>query len=431
MKRRPLLHAFTAGTLSLAGCLGSPGSSESPTNTTPDDETATNEAEPMTDAAFAVERVETFEYAVRFNDLGANPSGGITTVSDLESRERNVLQAALADGYETDDPPEWLVKFASGTTFVRKDGTYYRLEDDLPTYTLTAEAVAESDVSGKIASYDAYERAVTHDGVVMSGLMRTAEDGGQTLGYLWSNLEAFVEQYDAVRYHGDVLDFSLSVEDSGAPYSITAERVPMSEAVGEDVWNASSASEDLRRFVRKAGHKEGVYRFSDAPSGLFEKVDANEYVYLDGTFYTTYVEKRESVPVSLSAEFTDATADGGALRLELRNESDAELRISSGAPRPFGVLNYHPKGDESSSATLWTDAYEETNYVKTEGESVTMVLSIGLMTKVAPGETVGRTFEVDGGLAPGRYVIEGNVGVERGGNGGGATLPYRVVFRRA
>ena len=456
MKRRPFLH-LTVGALATGGCLGAAEISDGSHPTEIHDGFGDITEMAVTDGGpLSVERVETFEYVVRLNDLGQDPTGGITAFEELDDRERKVAETAISEGYETRDAPEWLVKFASATPYIEREGTYYRLEHTFPTTTITAKAVLEGggdgkdkdngkdegdgngkddgkgEVEGKVASYEEYVAAVTRDGYVMTGLMRIAREEGIDLTYVWPKLQKFLDTYDAVEYRGETLSFAAKVEDSGPPYEIDATRVSVSEAVQGKVWDASKASDEVRDLVRRAGRTSGAYGFGHAPDGFLQTLDDHQYVYLDGTFYTAYVEKRESVPVSLSASFED-----GNVRLSLRNDADGELRIGSGAPRPFGVLRFHPVGDAADRRLLWTDAYVASNHVKTEGKSVTLVEDVGLTTTLAPGETVSETYSVGASdLSSGEYAVEDSVGVgtdgENGGSDGdgenGGTFQYRVVF---
>src|SRR6056297_3538573 len=421
MNRRRLLQVLGAGaSLSAAGCLGSPDDGASdPANTTTRTSTTGGTTTSAAGRRVAVERVETFDYAIRLNDLGESPVGSAPTLDDLDERQREVVAAAIEGTYSRDDLPDWFVTFLSGTTYVEREGQYYRIDATLPTYTITASETTKSEVDGDIASYDEYENAVTHDGVVTSGLLRMAmEPGGTELTSVWPKLQEFLSTYDAVQYRGDVVAVSMTEDDPGAPYTVTAEQATLADVANGPVWDVSDANPELREVVRAAGRESGVYSLAEPPADLFEKLDASEYVYLDGTFYTTYVENRGSLPVSLSASVGDATLgadDDARLRLALHNERDGPIEVSSGAPRPFGVLTFHPEGDDTTGHLLWSDAYEESNYVQTDGHDVGAINSIGLVTTVAAGETTGRTFEIEqSDLPTGRYVIESSVGVSAG-----------------
>ena len=435
MKRRPFLH-LAAGAVATAGCLGRPSENSAPSDSNDATDRAASTATDGDPASPSVERVETAEYVVRLNDLGDDPSGGITAFADLDDRERRVVERALGESYETDDPPEWLASFLGETGFVERDGTYYRLDHELPTTTVTAEVVDESAVDGSVADYEAYEAAVTHDGRVLSGLLRIAREGGMEFTHVWPSLREFLDSYSAVDYHGDVVSFSVDVEDSGPPYAVTASEVSVAEAVDADVWTVADADEETRELVRRAGEYDGAYGFDDAPEGFFDALDAHQYAYLDGTFYTTYVENREQVSVALAAEFDD-----GGLTLALRNDADRELDVNTGAPPPFGVLSFRPvdsgsddadaesSGRDRNRRTLWTDAYEESDHVHTEGGEVTAINGIGLAVTLAPGETASETYEVPvEDLSSGEYVVDVSVGVAGGDAGESATARYRVVF---
>jgi len=419
MRRRRILHTAAVTLPLLGGCLAQPPG------------TGALGASQASGRVLTIEHVETFSHALRLNDLGDSPAGTITPFTSLSDRQQRVVRAAIEDAQRSSDPPRWLIEFATSTPHVQKDGAYYRLENTFPTYRITATAVEESAVDGRIATYDAYEEAVTSEMGVASGLMRVAQQEGYEVSLLRLKLRNFLETYDAVDYHGDILDFALTVDDPGPPYTITATRVTPSGLTDAPVWDATDAPGELRSIVRASGQRGGVYPIDDPPAELIAKLDANEYVYLDGTFYTTYVEKRAALPVSLSASFVDSTLDesGGEIQLTLENESDRPIEVMSGAPKPFGVLSFHPAGDTEASLTLWSDTYEESQYVSTVGHRVTAIAAIGLTSTIQPGGSIDRTFTIEQtDLAPGEYVIEDNVEITLDDDSGG-TFPYRVVFR--
>ncbi|WP_135854470.1 hypothetical protein [Halorussus salinus] len=449
MRRRPFLGLAVAATATgTAGLLGSlRASSGSDGGTDPGatnrgaanrgDSAAPDETRPAaTDRALSVRRAETFDRVVRLNDLGDDPRGRVTPFSDLSPREREVAASAIDGTYRTRDPPEWLCEFASATPFVERSGTYYRLDDTLPTYRVTAETVAERDVTGAIATYAEYERAVTRDEYVATGLLRIARREGVELSYVWPALRAFFENYDAARYHGDLLDFAVEVDDAGPPAELSATEVPVSAAVGGAVWRADAAPERTRELVRRAGRARGAYGFDRAPAGLLDALRDHRYVALDGTFYTSYVESDGEVPVSVEAEVRE-----GRLRLAARHEgSDAsgggdgtgsggEVRLASGPPRPFGVVRCRSAEDgEKSRHLLWTDAYAASNRVRTAGRDVTATEEVALVSTLAPGESVAEEYAVPADLPPGEYVVAGSFGVTGRGRTDGSTVRYRVRF---
>ncbi|PSQ17371.1 hypothetical protein BRD00_07935 [Halobacteriales archaeon QS_8_69_26] len=372
--------------------------------------------------------METFTHALRLNDLGDAPRGSAPAIDSFDPRDRKVLRAAVEEGYSTDDPPDWLRKLVSGTGFFAADGRHYELDHTLPTTRITAEEVSEEAVDGDVASNAAYREAVDYEGRVMTGLLRIAERDGIEFVYVWPSLREFLDAHEAVRYRGRVLEVSVSREDPGAPYTVEATPASLSDLADGPVWDASDADPELRRVVRRAGETTGLYPLDDPPEGLLERLDAHDHVYLDGTFYTTYVEKRGPLPVRVEASFTDPDGDPARIEIALHNESDGTVGVSSGAPPPFGVLRFGPEGSDGPWYLLWTDAYEESTHVHTEGREVTSVNSIAVGTEVDPDDSVSRTFEVEGSdPSNGTYVVESDVGVSLPGDDGG-TFPYRIVF---
>ncbi|MFC4356364.1 hypothetical protein ACFO0N_00205 [Halobium salinum] len=427
MRRRHALQALvaSAGLTGFAGCLSGSTPGADPTETD-DGPPASDGQDARTDGGpYSVVGVESPQYVFRLNDMGNSPGGPVPTLDDLDARERRVVDAAASDGYETSDPPTWLVRFLAGTRFVERDGEFLRLHHTLPTYRIEAEAVTRDDVPGAVADTETYMEAVTYDGRRMSGLLRIAQDeaNGAALTHVWPSLRELFETYDAVEYHGEVVAFELTEEDPGPPYRVTAEPASLSAVAGGSVWNVGEEPPAVRRVVRAAGEARGTYALDDPPEGLMEHLDAHEYAYLDGRFYWVGVESRERLPLAMDARFTDE----GRLELALRNRADTVLELMVGAPRPFGVVHCHPEGDPDARHLLWTDAYEESTHVKTERRSVTMVQDIGLVVDLSPGESVTETYELPD-LSPGRYVVDDTVAVSFPDDREGGTFPYRVTF---
>jgi hypothetical protein len=375
--------------------------------------------------SISVERVETLTNAIELTDLGPTPRRSVRTVGELDAREREAVDAAIEDGYETTDPPAWLLTFLEDTRYVRRDGHYYRLETTVPQTRITAEAVSPGSVDGPVADEDTYSRAAISEGGD-AAVLGDAREGGVTLLYVWPDLRAFLERYDAAYYRGDLLEFTVTVEDPGAPYTVTAERATLAAVAGGPVWDATAASGAVREHLREAAATDGAYWFDDSPGGLLERLTANEYVYLDGRFHGATVVESGSLPVTFTASVPSESAFA-QLRFAVRNESDSEVGVSSGAPPPFGVLGVTPLGSDRPHRTLWTEAYARSDHVAVRGREVVGVEDIGLSTPVAPGESVERTYTVVGDLSAGAYVVAETLGIVTGDSY--RPLPFRVVFR--
>jgi len=377
-----------------------------------------------------VTRIETPPDAIRLNKSGSGPIRDIPVLSSLSERKQRVVRAAIEQEYkiEQSDPPRWLVKFFSTTDTIRRENTYYELTDTFPTYTITASQVDAASIDGKIADREAYRNAVTHDGIVETGLLRNAEQGGVTKSILWPSLRSFLDTYAAVRYRGRVLTPVLTVDDDGPPYTVRGEQVSAANLTNESVFNASAAQPAVQRTVRSAGQTTGIYA-ANISDTLLTAVDTHQYIYLNNTFYWAGLESRNGVPVAFSASVIDqrmATDDGAKLRLTLTNQTDQDLSIYSGAPGPFGVIRLEAVGDATTSV-LWTDAYERSNDVKTEHQTVTLTNEIAISTPLSGNESISRVFSTTEELPPGSYVIRDNVGIETPTEDGGA-LPYRVYL---
>jgi hypothetical protein len=442
MRRRPFLAAAGTG-LALSGCLSrddaaepgttqpvrsdDPAAATSPSGTT---DATTDEPTSTTGNALLEDvTARSFAYALRLNDLGRVPRGGATDLADLGDDEQQVVTAAIDGSYETESVPPWLAQFADDTRYVATDDRVYVLEFSLPTYTVTASETTAEAVDGEIADSETYREAVTHDGVVLSGLLRIAARDGVQFYALWDDLESLATDYAAVEYHGEVYTLDLQVDDPGAPYSVEAQAADPAELVDGTVTKAAVHPAAVREHLVAAGERQGVYAFDDAPDGLLDAVREHDYVYHNGTFYAAYVEKDDPVPVEVFANAV-ASEDGDSgsprLRIGVRNTGSELVSVMSGAPRPLGVLTYAPVDDASADdgGTLWTDAYEESDHVHVQDGEVGAVNAIGLVTEYAPGEERTDTYGVRGDPSPGTYRVRGSLGVDSSGE----TLPYEVRF---
>lgn len=129
-----------------------------------------------------------------------------------------------------------------------------------------------------------------------------------------------------------------------------------------------------------------------------------------------------------------AVDDPAQFSATLTNATDETLVVNSGAPSPFGVVWASPmeSDDRSSDLTLWTDAYEESSHVGTDGKHVEGVNDIALVEELEAGETIERAFELSletPTLTAGEYRAEIGCGVgpEDGDSAAiGVTLSFSV-----
>lgn len=432
MRRRQLLGATALAVSLTAGCVGdsdTPGTDDSDDPGGSGDPGDTGDTTPPggdDGGRLVLDRIERPTAAVRLNDLGASPAGAVPAAASLSERRRAVVEAAVDGEYRTDEAADWLTAFVAEVRVVRRDGEYLRLEHTLPRHTVRASAVDPGTYMGRIAEGDTYREAVTHDGVVETGLVRVARDEGYTTVDPWPSLLSLLEEHEAVRYRGTVYELSLSVEDPGPPYTVTAERVAPTEVVDRPVWDATDESERVRAAVRAAGETEGVYA-DDLPERLLDAVADHQYVYLDGTFYFAGLERRGALPARVEATVVESALPEPRVRIAVHNDADHEVELSTGAPTPFGVVEL--TGEGGGEHLLWTEAYRESEHVFTEGRRVTGGEDIGLTVPVPPGERVSETYTVLGDLSAGEYALRDDVGVETGAEGQGGTLPIRVFFR--
>ncbi|WP_122089416.1 hypothetical protein [Halalkalicoccus subterraneus] len=123
--------------------------------------------------------------------------------------------------------------------------------------------------------------------------------------------------------------------------------------------------------------------------------------------------------------------DPFGIEFALRNEGDEPIEVSSGAPWPFGVPWLEPTdASDEPGVTLWTDAYEKSSHVGTNGRHVTAVQDIGLVEELEGGESVTRTYELYSdtpGLEPETYRFRIGVGARSGEVSEGAAFYFELV----
>ncbi|MFC4249515.1 hypothetical protein ACFOZ7_21710 [Natribaculum luteum] len=106
-------------------------------------------------------------------------------------------------------------------------------------------------------------------------------------------------------------------------------------------------------------------------------------------------------PLEVSGTLVDdevTVSSPARLRLAVRNRGDRDVDYGTGVPPPLGVL-------AAGGATLWTDAYVESEHVDGSRllRTVTSVDDVGLVQPVRAGETVDETYAF--AASPGEYRV--------------------------
>lgn len=142
----------------------------------------------------------------------------------------------------------------------------------------------------------------------------------------------------------------------------------------------------------------------------------------------------EELPVELDFDVGRETItenDPFEIEFELRNEGKEPIEVSSGAPWPFGVVWMEPTdASDEPGVTLWTDAYEESSHVGTEGRHVTEVEDIGLIEELDGGASVNETYELHDdtpGLEPGTHRFRIGVGAKSGEVSAGISADFELT----
>ncbi|MCU4752017.1 hypothetical protein OB919_08475 [Halobacteria archaeon AArc-curdl1] len=102
---------------------------------------------------------------------------------------------------------------------------------------------------------------------------------------------------------------------------------------------------------------------------------------------------------SLEVELLDPHIEAdspGVLEATLTNVHVESVFAQSGGPAPFGILQATPTdGDEEESTlTFWSDAYEESSVVGTDGKRVEGADSIAVSVELESRESLTRTYEL-------------------------------------
>ncbi|WP_254766582.1 hypothetical protein [Salinilacihabitans rarus] len=431
MRRRRLLA--TTAVCAAAGCLSEPSNANDPAENGADDDGATFAVD-LDRPPYVVSMDERLPEVARAN--------AVTPAADLNDAAAAAVETAIeADRYETADPDEALLDGLFRLQYVEVDGTIYEVDRKMPEHVVSGTEVPEREVDPDrtIGLMDDRIRALGVDNREIVGAVVTVvrRDGptGETYRAtaLDGELDAFLETYDHVAYPDDgddgpapegYVELAYAYEEGEPPYWIELEAVPPEERYGAPVTDVAAYPDAVADLLREAAERRTA-QVRDLPAGLREAVADEGYVRLEDRVYEPELREidHEAVPVTVAVRDVDEADRSLALAVETDRE---DVRIFSGAPAPFGVLNAVP-ADGDERALLWSDAYEASDHVHVDetGGSVA-VNDIGLTTTLDPGEPTSETYEArpEWGFDAGAYVVETSLSVEWGDRGDGASASY-------
>lgn len=364
----------------------------------------------------------TFEYVLSMRSYGPDVGEVTTRVAELDPDVREPVEATIEEGrIEVDDPSTALRTFfdrpEATPRYVAGDA-YYELDADLPVYLVRFEELTPEEVDGEPATVGEYMEAITDDRGRRSSPAHELVERGEYRTYrLDPAVEAFVEENGYLETRESVGRITIDVDDPGSPYALTASETSIEEVHGGTVAELEGAPAEVRGILGEGidRHRVGL---DAVPDELGEFVAAYDYVRADDRFYGPVIEGTgpTHLPVAFEATLVDDSvgpSDPGRIELSITNTGDERIGVLSGDPGPFGVLRAESaSGDER--VTLWSDAYDESDYVYTIGRRVRAVNDIGIVTELASSETRTREYQIGRlRLKQGTYTVDESVGIER------------------
>lgn len=113
-----------------------------------------------------------------------------------------------------------------------------------------------------------------------------------------------------------------------------------------------------------------------------------------GSLQITTQPKVERDDIGVGAEVVNkqiTKQTSGKISLSLKNASTNELELASLPAKPFGVLELVWNDDKT---TLWSDQYETSNLVETNGKEVTVIRQAEPILRLGPGESISQVYSI-------------------------------------
>lgn len=155
-----------------------------------------------------------------------------------------------------------------------------------------------------------------------------------------------------------------------------------------------------------AGCLGGQIRNDEPREGAGNGANGNGESETDRESESAYTLVMEDSPLrktgefgSLEVELVDPHIEAdspGVLEATLTNVHVEPVLAQSGGPAPFGILQATATDgtDEGSTLTFWSDAYEESSVVGTDGKQVEGADSIAVSVELESRESLTRTYEL-------------------------------------
>jgi len=100
---------------------------------------------------------------------------------------------------------------------------------------------------------------------------------------------------------------------------------------------------------------------------------------------------RDDLAVSAAVENEHGTDHRTTLSLTVENTSSSELALAASPAKPFGVLELVWEDDRT---TLWSDRYETSNLVETDGREVTLIRQAEPILRLERGESISQVYSI-------------------------------------
>ncbi|UPV76764.1 hypothetical protein M0R89_21465 (plasmid) [Halorussus limi] len=369
------------------------------------------------------------EGTFRFPETDAVP------LSDLDKSVRDAVRTAIESSpYETRDATQAFLDSIDGVNLVAYNGTVWDIEHTFPTVTVRLDTDISKSEPVKNRTVASNSEDVQSNDAIQEVVSTIASLGVETQRrpYETTRLEPsvrdFLDRYDYIETPQGVGEIVISRTKRAPPHTVRAQEVTDEELYGRRVWEATEYGPPTRDFIDRVltsdrktpgNYQDRIHTtYPDEVPRQFAK-DLNHdsnYVRVDDAVYvfeTRHVHWDE-LPLAFHATVSEENAETAGsvdIRLSVQNTADHSVQLQMAGIAPFGVLWAYGLGGEH---VLWNDAYEQTENVVIEGQSVTPESHAEM--DLLPGRTESATYRLghdqlggDESLQTGTYEALGTI----------------------